>query len=198
MLINATAADVLRPVQKNYAAIYDTALVIGGSLIIGLLAQVSVWLPFSPIPVSGQTLAVLMMAALLGRNRAVMCVFAYLAQGAAGMPVFAAGRGGLAVLFGPTGGYLFGFIAAAYVAGSLAQIGWDRKVASTILAMILASAAMYACGLLWLGFFVGAKNALAFGLYPFVIGDLLKITIAAAVLPLGWKILRAVNPDGKN
>ena len=188
MFTNATYADVLRPREKKRAALYDVGLIVAGSLIIGLCAQIAV--PFGPVPVTGQTFAVLMAGALLGARRGCFAVLAYIAEGLAGLPVFAIGRAGLPVLLGPTGGYLVGFIAAAYIVGSLAGRGWDRQIGTTVLAMVLGNAAIYAFGLLWLFRLIGINKAAAVGLYPFIIGDLLKIALAAAVLPAGWKWLR--------
>ena len=187
MLTNITYADILRPCEKKLAGLYDITLIIGGSLLIGLCAQLAIgW----PVPVTGQTFAVLMIGALLGRRRGSVCVLAYIVAGAAGLPVFANAGAGLPVLAGPTGGYLIGFIAAAYITGLLAEKGWDRKAWTTVLAMALGNIAIYTFGLTWLSCLIGTKKALAAGLYPFVVGDLLKIALAAAVLPTGWKLLK--------
>ncbi len=189
MLTNATVADLLRPCEKRRAIFYDIALIIGGSLLIGLCAQVAIQPPFSPVPVTGQTFAVLMIGALLGARRGSLAMLAYIIEGAGGLPVFALGRGGFAVLFGPTGGYLIGFVAAAYITGSLAERGWDRRIGTTVLAMVFGNAAIYTFGLLWLSLLIGSNGVLALGLYPFVAGDLLKIILAAILLPSGWKLL---------
>lgn len=193
-----TYADVFRPCRKSYAGFYDTALIIAGSLLIWLCAQVAIWLPFSPVPVTGQTFAVLMIGALCGGRRAGLCVLAYIAEGAAGLPVFAGARAGFMMLLGPTGGYIVGFIAAAYITGSLAERGWDRRVRTTILAMILGNVAIYAFGLLWLSCLMGInRTVLTVGLYPFIVGDSLKIALAAVVLPAGWKLLGIMNLSPK-
>jgi len=171
----------MRTYEKGRAGFYDDiALIIGGSLVIGLSAQVAVLLPFSPVPVTLQTFAVLMIGALLGPRRAGLSVLTYIMEGAVGLPVFALGRGGLAVLAGPTGGYLLGFIAAACITGLLAERGWNRRTATTVLAMVLANAAIYPFALLWLCCLIGINRAvLTMGLYPFIVGDLLKIALAA-------------------
>lgn len=199
MLTNATVADLLRPCEKRRAVFYDVALIVGGSLLIALCAQVKIWLWFSPVPITGQTFAVLMIGALLGARRGSLCVLAYLVEGAAGLPVFAGvGRAGLAVLLGPTGGYLVGFVAAAYITGLLAERGWDRRVGTTILAIALGNAAIYVFGLLWLCCLMNInKTILTVGLYPFIVGDSLKIALAAIVLPSGWKLLGMVNLPAK-
>ena len=197
MLTNATVADVLRPCQIWRAGFYDIALIIGGSLVIALSARVAIgW----PVPVTGQTFAVLMIAALLGCRRGCFAVLAYITEGAAGLPVFAHGRAGFAVLLEPTGGYLVGFIAAACIVGLLAERGWDRRIGTTILAMVFGNIAIYAFGLLWLCCLiflmkvpVGSNEVLAEGLYRFIVGDLLKIALAAMLLPSGWKLLGYVG-----
>jgi len=191
MAVSLTYADVFRPSDKKTAGIYDAILIVAGSLAIGLSAQMAVRLPFSPVPVTGQTFAVLMMGTLLGARRGSLCVIAYIAEGLAGMPVFAMGGGGPAVLLGPTGGYLIGFVGAAYVTGALAQMGWDRQIGTTILAMIAGDIVLYAFGLFWLCCLMGVNKVVVIvGLYPFIAGDVLKIILAAAVLPAGWKMIR--------
>jgi len=188
MLTNVTVADVFRPRVKSWAGVYDIVLIVAGSLLIGLCAQIKFFIPFSPVPVTAQTFAVLVTGALLGSRRGALAAALYIIEGAAGLPVFASGVG-LSALYGFSGGYIFGFIPAAYLTGLLAEMGWDRRVGTTILAMILGNAALYAFGLFWLVFLVGIENALLVGLYPFLIGEVLKITLAAIVLPAGWKLL---------
>lgn len=183
-------ADLLRPSVRRSAWIYDAALVLAGSWLIALSAQVAVALPFSPVPVTGQTAAVLLVGALLGSRRGSLAVLAYIAQGLAGLPVFAGGAFGLARLLGPTGGYLLGFVAAAFLVGWLAERGWDRRPLSTAAAMVLGNVVIYTIGALWLAVFVGGlRQAAAVGIVPFIPGDLLKIAVAAVLLPAGWKLL---------
>jgi len=191
MLTNTTVADVLRPCRIWRAGFYDIALIIGGSLVIALSARVAIgW----PVPVTGQTFAVLMIAALLGSRRGCFAVLAYITEGAAGLPVFAHGRAGFAVLLEPTGGYLVGFIAAACIVGLLAEKGWDRRIRTTVLAMVFGNIVIYAFGLLWLCCLMGVnRTVLTAGLYPFILGDLLKIALAAILLPSGWKLLGYVG-----
>jgi biotin transporter BioY len=183
-----TYADILRPSTRQKALAYDAALIIGGSLFIALCAQFTIHV--GPVPITGQTLGVLLTGVLLGSRRGSLSVLAYLAEGIVGLPVFAPGGPlGLARLLGPTGGYLLGFVAAAYVTGLLAEKGWDRKMTTTLLAMLIGNAVIYTLGLPWLGLFVRAENALPIGLYPFIIGDLAKAFLAAASLPIGWRLL---------
>jgi len=197
MIAGLTVADLVRPSQKGLAHLYDAALIVGGSVVIALCAQIAIGYP---VPVTGQTFGVLMVAALLGSRRGALSVLTYIAEGVAGLPAFAQGKTGLAALFGPTGGYLVGFILAAYVVGALSQRGWDRRPATTVLAMTLGNLAIYACGLAWLlclvhllGKPVGGRGVLAVGLYPFLVGDVLKIALAAALLPAGWKLIRLLG-----
>jgi biotin transport system substrate-specific component len=170
----------------------DATLIVGGSAVVALAAQVSLRLPFSPVPVTGQTLAVLLVGALLGSRRGALSMVAYLCQGLMGLPVFAAGASGPAYALGPTGGYLVGFIAAAYVSGWLAERGWDRHVASAALAMLAGNAVLYALGLSWLAVYAG-RQTLALGLLPFVAGDVAKLALAAILLPGGWALVRGTG-----
>ena len=114
----------------------------------------------------------------------------YLGQGLAGLPVFAAGGAGVVYFLGPTGGYLLGFVAGATLVGWLAEQGWDRHIAATLLAMLLGNAAIFAFGLAWLGMITGTEQVLAVGLYPFLPGLAVKSVAAALLLPLGWRVLR--------
>ena len=191
-MIKNTVVDVFRPDEKISAILYDAIVVICGSLILGLSAQVKVYLPISPVPITGQTFAVLMLAALLGSRRGVMAMIAYLIEGALGLPVFAGGIGP-ATLIGPTGGYLAGFVPAAYVVGKLAEMGWDRRIATTIAAMVIGNGVLYAFGVCWLAIMTNIRTALTVGLYPFIVGDILKVILAAAVLPAGWKLLNCLK-----
>lgn len=188
----STFADVFRPARGAAGWTYDVLLVVLGSALVALSAQLSVDLPpsVSPVPITGQTFAILLVGALYGSKRGVATVLAYLAEGLAGLPVFAGGSGGAHHLVGPTGGYLVGFIVAALITGLLAEHGWDRRAVTTALAFTLGTMALYVAGLVWLAFFVGAGHILAAGLVPFMPGAVLKIALATALLPQGWKVLR--------
>ncbi len=191
--VPATYADVFRPHEQTRSRLYDIALVLAGSVLIALSARVTFVLPFSPVPISGQTFAVLLLGALLGRQRGAAAVIAYLMQGIAGLPVFSGGLSGAAVLAGPTGGYLIGFVGAAYLTGWLAERGWDRRVVTTLLAMAAGNAVIYIGGVAWLTTLIGFDAALTGGLVPFIVGDVLKIVLAAALLPVGWRLLAATQ-----
>ena len=187
-------ADVVRPALRRSAWLYDAALVLGGSWLIALSARVVLPLPWSPVPVTGQTLAVLLLAALLGSRRGSLAVLAYIAQGVAGLPVFAGGALGLARLAGPTGGYLLGFVLAAALVGALAERGWDRRGLSTAAAMLVGNVVIYATGVAWLTPFVGGlERALVSGVLPFIAGDVVKIIAAALLLPAGWRLIGRRN-----
>ncbi len=192
-----TYSDVFRPQTRPtaYVLAYELLLLIGATLVIALSAQVSIRLWFTPVPITGQTFAVLMVGALLGSKRGAAALIAYLAEGLAGMPVFANGTFGWAVISGPTGGYLVGFVAAAFLTGLLAERGWDRRIWTTALAMLIGNLVIYACGLTWLAKFVGVSNVLAAGLTPFLTGDALKIALAAGLLSGGWKLLALLRGE---
>ena len=187
-----TFADVFRPHRAAAGLGYDLLLVVFGSALIALSARLSIHLPstITPVPVTGQTFAILLVGALYGSKRGPAAVLLYLAEGLAGLPVFAGGSGGLHHLLGPTGDYLVGFVGAAFITGVLAGRGWDRRPAKTALAMALGTITLYVPGLIWLGLFVGPDRVLAAGLVPFIPGAVIKIALATALLPQGWKILR--------
>ncbi|HIE51076.1 MAG TPA: biotin transporter BioY [Armatimonadetes bacterium] len=184
-----TLAEVLLPASAT-AWWRDWLLIAGGSLWVALSAQVAIPLPFTPVPITGQTFGVLLVGFALGARRGAASLVLYLVEGAAGLPVFAGATGGMARLWGPTGGYLFGFVAAAALTGYLAERGWDRRVSWTFLGMALGNAVIYLCGLPWLAHFVGEGQVWAAGLLPFLAGDGLKAALAAALLPFVWQVVR--------
>ncbi|MDP8217149.1 MAG: biotin transporter BioY, partial [Candidatus Theseobacter exili] len=145
-----TVASLFRPSTARYSILYNLALILGGSFFIALSAQISILMPFSPVPVTGQTFAVLMVGALMGSRLGVLCVSTYLLEGMMGLPVFSYAHGGLIYLAGPTGGYLIGFIFAAAITGFLSEIGWDRKVTTMVLSMFFGTLAIYVSGVIWL------------------------------------------------
>jgi len=188
-MVGVTYVDLWRPAVKRRALAYDISLVLGASLLMALLAQIRFILPFSPVPITGQTLGVLLIGTVLGSKRGAIAMGAYLLQGISGLPVFAGGAFGLAYMFGPTGGYLLGFIPAAFVCGLLAEKGMDRHIVTTLLAMVIGTGIIFACGFSWLSAFVGPAQALVLGVYPFILGGALKIGIAGALLPAAWKFV---------
>jgi biotin transport system substrate-specific component len=182
----ATLADVV----GRSTWVRDAVLVIAASSGVGLAAQAAVRLPFTPVPITLQPLAVFLIGAALGSRRGALAMLAYLAEGAAGLPFFAGGAAGPQHLAGPTGGYLAGFVPTAFTIGFLAERGWDRTPIRAAAAMLAGSVVLFACGLAQLAAFVGPSRALQLGLYPFVVGDLLKIAAAASFLPFAWTLLR--------
>jgi len=169
----------------------EIPLLLGFNLLLVACAYISVPLPL--VPVTGQTFGVLLVAMALGRVRGSAVVLAYLLEGACGLPVFAEGKAGLQVFLGPTGGYLVGFLMAAFVTGQLAERTWDKTYLKSVTAMVLGTVVIYVCGLAWLGRFVPADSLLDVGLLPFIPGAFIKITLAAIVLPSVWKFVR---PEG--
>lgn len=169
----------------------DVVAVVACSLLLTLSAKVQV--PFYPVPMTMQTLVVIGLGLALGPARGAAAVALYLMQGALGLPVFAGTpeKGiGLAYMMGPTGGYLLGYLPATLLAGWLAERGWDRNVFTAMLAALLSGAIIYVPGLLWLGSVIGFdKPVLAFGLYPFIPGDIAKAVLAAIAFPAAWKWL---------
>ncbi|MFN2526075.1 MAG: biotin transporter BioY [Actinomycetota bacterium] len=177
----------------------DIVLVGLGSLFVAALAQLYIRLPLTPVPITGQTLGVLLVGASLGWARGGAALLLYLAEGALGLPFFAEGQEGARVLglSSATGGYLWGFVIAAVIVGWLAEKGWDRSTRGSISAMLIGEIVIFSLGVVWLSAALDVPiigqadqydDALDFGLYPFVIGDMLKLFIAAAVLPAGWRL----------
>ena len=183
---NTTAYSLIRP----KAWWMEVPLLLGFNLLLVACAYVSISLPFSPVPITGQTFGVLLVAMALGRVRGTAVVVAYLLEGLAGLPVFAEGRAGLAVFMGPTGGYLLGFVVAAALVGWLADRGWDKSLKFSVAAMMFGTAVVFVSGLSWLAQFMPANLLLATGLTPFLPGAALKIALASIILPSLWRFLR--------
>jgi len=181
-----TLADVAAP-QSN--ALTNTLLVVAASLVTAAAAQVEIRLPWTPVPITGQTFAVLLSGAVLGARRAFVAQVLYLAEGASGLPFFSGGAAGLAKLVGPTGGYLAAFPFAAALTGFLAERAWDRKPLTMFLTMLAGSGLIFGLGLAQLSRFVPASLLLASGLLPFIPGDLVKAALAAALFPVTWKFV---------
>jgi biotin transporter BioY len=168
----------------------QVGLVIGFSLLTALSAQIVI--PVGPIPITGQTFAVLLTGALLGSRLGAISMIVYLLEGASGLPFFKGGFGGIAHLMGPSGGYLVAFPAAAYITGAFAEHGWDRKFLTAAAAMAIGLIVIMLSG--WLWFSLVMKTSPATTLFTtvliFIPGDIIKISLAAAVLPSGWKLLK--------
>ncbi len=193
-----TMADALTPTAWRRSAVsrttLDVLLVLAGSGLVALAAQLRFTLPFTPVPVTGQPFAVLLVGAALGSHRGTLAMAAYLAEGAAGLPVFAGGGCCVPWLLGPTAGYLWSYPLAAGTVGWLAQRGWDRRPGTTALAMLAGIGVIYLVGLPWLARFVGWDQVMVAGLLPFIASDLAKVALATAVLPLVWRLLGREAP----
>lgn len=179
--------QVLRLGARLSAASRDLLIAFAASLAVALAAQIAIPIPGSPVPVTGQTLAVLLVGFFLGARRATLALALYVAEGIAGLPVFAGGGAGPGALIGPTGGYLAAFPLAAFVAGSLASP--RSGIARITFASIASHAVIFAGGLAVLARFVGAERAIAAGFLPFLPGEAIKIA-AAIVIARGWSALR--------
>ncbi|WP_042387596.1 biotin transporter BioY [Streptacidiphilus melanogenes] len=188
----AVLADLLPAAgaTRGRARVRDAALVLGGAAFTGLAAQLSVPVPGSPVPVTGQTLAALLVGTALGTSRGAASMALYLLAGIAGVPWFQGGSSGAtgAVLY--TLGYVAGFVVAGALVGALARRGADRSPLRTAGAMALGNLAIYAVGVPWLAAaaHVSLAQAASLGLYPFLLGDALKIAVATGLLPAAWKI----------
>jgi biotin transport system substrate-specific component len=192
-----TLADYLVPSRESRIAnlVRNALLIIGFSIFTTLCAQVSFYLPNDPaVPVTLQTLAVLLTGAALGSKRGPLAMLLYMGVGAAHVPVFAGWSGGFPLL---TGGYLVGFVIAAFVVGWLCERGLDRSFFTSVLAMLPGSVIIYLVGATWLGFALhaNASTAIAYGVTPFLVGDVLKLIVAALLLPVAWRIVRRVKPE---
>ena len=191
-------ADAVIPVSDGTRRVArDVALVVGGCLFTALLAQVKIPLGFTPVPITGQTFAVLLVGATLGSWRGGSALLLYLVAGS-WLPFYAGGDPGF-VWSISSGGYIVGFVPAAFAVGWLAERGWDRKP-WILLAMLAGNVILYVPGLLWLSRFVAPEwacgNTLACGLYPFILGDLIKLVAASLLLPGAWEVVNMVR--GRN
>ena len=166
----------------------DTALVVGGAALVGVLAQITIHLGFTPVPVTGQTLGVLLCGSALGWRRASLSMGLYIAAGLAGLPWFAGHASGYPVA---TFGYLLGFVLAGSVLGWLASRGNDRNVIRAVMAMVVGERGVYAIGVPWLAvdLHVSLLKAVSLGMTPFIIGDCIKAAIAGVALPSAWRLV---------
>lgn len=187
------STNTLAPSLVRVPAVWrEATLVSAGVLFIALSAQVVIPLPFTPVPITGQTFAALLVGGAYGAARSAGTLLAYLAVGALGAPVFHDGSHGLGVLTASTGGYLVGMVVAAVVVGAAAERGLDRQLLSSVLAMLVGTAVIYAVGAGWLAVALDLSAAKAFelGVRPFVAGDLLKLALAGSLLPAAWRLTR--------
>jgi len=207
----STIALTLAPPRSRATsrAAFQITCAVAGSLLMAGLAQVAIHLPFTPVPITGQTLGVLVIGGAYGPALGGATVLLYLAWAIVGLPVFApeadgSHRTGIEVLAlaGTTGGYLWGFVLASALVGWLSRRGWDRTIRSSISAMLLGSIVIYAVGVPWLHQALGSlpggpaswQTSLELGLYPFLVGDTVKLLVAAGLLPLAWRALQRLRP----
>ncbi len=173
--------------------IVTATLVIGFALLTAAAAQLRIVVPFTPVPITGQTFAVLLSGAVLGSRQGAASQLLYFGLGLIGLPFYAGGGSGWEVVSGASGGYLVGFVAAAWVVGKLAEQQQDRRVSTSIGAFLTANLVIYGFGIIGLmaatGF--GLSEAIAKGMAPFIIGDTIKVVLAAGLLPAAWKLSEA-------
>jgi biotin transport system substrate-specific component len=168
----------------------SVSLVVAFSLLTALAAQIVI--PIGPVPITGQTFAVLLTGALLGSRMGAMAMIVYLIEGASGLPFFYGGHGGLSHILGPTGGYLVAFPAAAFVTGAFAENGWDKRFLTAAMAMGVGSLVILLAGWAWFSVLMNTPPLAAFkvSVAPHIAGDIIKILLAAAALPSGWLLLK--------
>ncbi len=201
----STLALTLAPARSRSSArfLFEVACAVVGSFFVAGLAQFSVHLGFTPVPITGQTLGVLLVGAAYGPGLGAATLGLYLFWAVIGVPVLAPVEGvhatgwSVLTLSSVTGGYLWGFVLAAGLVGGLSRLGWDRSMRTSISAMLLGSIVIYAFGVPWLHHVIGGtwQNSLELGLYPFVIGDTVKLLAAAGLLPVAWKLMDGYRPD---
>jgi biotin transport system substrate-specific component len=189
-----TLADFLVPIQvgeRVSARARNLALIVLGALFIYLTARIAFPVPGSPVPVTGQTFGVLLVGGALGFRRGLAAVALYVAIGLVGLPFFAEGKGGASVFLGATGGYLVGFVLAGGIVGRLAERGWDRHLGGALGAMAIGNLVIYLVGVPWLMAVTGVSlaTAIAQGVTPFLIGDIVKLLLAAGTFRASWWVI---------
>lgn len=189
-----TLVDAL-PLDGMAALVRDVVLVVAFGTLMALFARISIPLPFTPVPITGQTFGVLLTGAVLGSRRGAAAMLVYLAEGIAGLPVFAFGLSGWAIITGPTGGYLLSYPLAAFAVGFLTERGWDGTFIRSALAMLVGEVIIYLVGVPWLAHFIGMSSAITGGLTPFIGGDLFKLALAALMVPSAWALVNRSSPS---
>jgi len=182
-------AAVLQRLVRGRVTV-DVLLVLGGSLLIALAAQVAIPIPFSPVPLTLQPLAVLLVGVCLGSARGAAAAIAYLVEGASGLPFFAQGHAGFVWLAAPSAGYLWSYPLAAFVAGRLSERGRISRTLRAVVGMLAALGVIYLGGWSWLAVQFGPRAAFTMGIAPFVVADIIKVAIGAAILPQVEKLCR--------
>jgi len=198
--MNPNAATLRFAVVPRSGLLTDAALVVLGTLLVAGAAQVSFHIPGTPVPITGQTFGVVLVGSALGSVRGAASLLLYFLSGLV-LPFYAHGAKGWDEIVGATGGYILGFILAAIVTGYLAERRWDRRLSSSLGAMLTGNVLIYAVGLPWLATHAGGPTlsldkTLQYGLYPFILGDLVKLYLAGASLPLAWKGISRFRGEG--
>jgi biotin transport system substrate-specific component len=194
-----TLADFLVPIrvgERMGTRMRHVALIVAGTLFVILCARIVI--PTQPVPFTGQTFGVLLVGGALGFRRGLAALLLYLAIGAVGVPVYADGKAGFAIVQGATGGYLIGFVVAAAVVGRLAELGWDRRIGGALAAMAIGTAIIYAIGVPWLKVALGLSwpDAVAGGMTKFLLWDAAKLAVAAGIFPAAWWLIGR-RPDDR-
>jgi biotin transport system substrate-specific component len=184
-------ATVLQRLVRGRVAV-DMMLVIGASMFVAIAAQIAIPVPFSPVPLTLQPLAVLLVGVTLGSTRGAAALALYLLEGASGLPVFAQGHGGAIWLVAATAGYLYSYPVAAWVAGWFSERGWGNSVLRAVAGMLTALAVIYVGGWSWLALLAGPQVAFTMGVAPFLLADIIKIAIGAALLPQAQKLVARI------
>lgn len=180
----ALITDSSQAVNREIVLAKNIVLILGFAVLTGISSGLKI--EIGPVPVTMQTLIVLLSGSLLGSKKGTMSQITYLMAGLIGLPWFSRG-GGIIYIMSPTFGYILGFVISAYLIGSLLEKGWDKNIKKSILAIIIANFAIYIPGLLWLAKFVELSKILIIGLYPFIIGDILKISLVMLILSFNSK-----------
>lgn len=189
-----TIGDFLVPIrlsERINVRARHIALILAGTLLIAIGAQISFVIPGNVVPITGQTFGVLVAGGALGFRRGIAATLLYLLLGIVGLPFFALSKTGIDVLLGATGGYLIGFVLAAAIVGRLAELGWDRNLMGAVGAMVIANAAIYVVAVPWLAYVTNHDLAwgVQYGLWPFLAGDALKMLLAAGAFPIAWWVV---------
>jgi biotin transport system substrate-specific component len=189
-----TIGDFLVPIrvgERMGTRFRHIAMIVLGAVVVLASAQIAIPVPGSPVPVTGQTFGVLLVGGALGFRRGLMSIGLYVLVGLIGLPFFAEGKGGISVILGASGGYLAGFLLAGSIVGRLAELGWDRRMAGAIGAMALGNIAIYLVGVPWLMAVahLDLATGIAKGLTPFIVGDAIKLVLAALAFPAAWWVV---------
>lgn len=176
-----------------HTAVMNILFVIGASALIAIAAQIAIPIPLSPVPLTMQPLAVILVGVTLGSSRGGAAALLYLLEGISGLPVFAQGHGGAIWLLGATAGYLYSYPFAAWLAGWFSERGWGNTIARAICGMLAALAVIYIGGWSWLAMLASPRAAFTIGIVPFIVADIVKVALGAALLPYAQRLITAIN-----